>query len=64
MSLAPEIDLRYEELYARRAHLPSAESAPLRKQVAALAQEHGICDRRPAPLSPPTAPEQLSLLSA
>jgi phenylalanyl-tRNA synthetase beta chain len=29
--------------------------------VAALAREHGIADRRPAPLAPPPEPEQLGL---
>jgi DNA repair photolyase len=60
----PELLPRYEELYARRAYLPSAQTAPVRKQVAELAREHGIRDRRPAPISPPTPSEQLSLLSA
>jgi hypothetical protein len=60
----PELLPRYEELYARRAYLPSEATAPVRSRVAALAREHGIRDRRPAPLGPPPPPEQLSLLPA
>ena len=60
----PELVPRYEELYARRAYLPAAETKPVRAQVAALARAHGVRDRRRSPLAPPEPPEQLSLLPA
>jgi hypothetical protein len=60
----PELVPLYEELYAGRAYLPNAVVAPVRKQVAGLARAHGVRDRRRAPLAPPAAPEQLSLLPA
>jgi DNA repair photolyase len=52
---------RYERLYAGRAYLGRQEVEPVREQVRALAREHGIRDRRTAPLTPPPQPEQLSL---
>jgi len=60
----PELVPRYEELYARRAYLPAAETNPVRAQVAALARAHGVRDGRRSPLAPPEPPEQLSLLPA
>jgi DNA repair photolyase len=52
----------YEELYANgRAYLPSDVTSPVRKQVAELAREHGIRDRRRVRLEPEPEPEQLVL---
>src|SRR5438067_4129009 len=54
---------RYERLYARRAYLGKEETKPVREQVAALAKEHGIRDRRSVRLEPepPVIAEQLTL---
>ena len=54
---------RYERLYARRAYLGKEETKPVREQVAALAKEHGIRDRRSVRLEPepPVIAEQLAL---
>ena len=67
----PEELARYEELYAGRAYLGSAERAPLQAEVRRLAREHGIADRRKLRLAPDAAappgadpsrrPEQLAL---
>jgi DNA repair photolyase len=57
----PEELERYERLYAGRAYLPAADSKPMRQEVARLAKEYGIKDRRRRPLAPPTEPEQLVL---
>ena len=57
----PEELERYEQLYAGRAYLPRAEVDPVREQVRSLAREHGVRDRRPAPLGPPPEPLQLTL---
>ena len=53
----------YERLYARRAYLGKDQTKPVRDQVAALAKEHGIRDRRPLRLEPepPVIAEQLTL---
>jgi DNA repair photolyase len=51
----------YEELYAGRAYLGSAEQKPVREDVSALAKEHEIRDRRRNRLAPPPEPEQLSM---
>jgi DNA repair photolyase len=58
----PEQVAHYEELYAGKAYLGSAETKPLREQVSALAREHGVRDRRKVRLAPPPEPEQLSLV--
>ena len=57
-----EVD-RYERLYARRAYLATEQTKPVRDQVAALAKEHGIRDRRDIRLEPepPVIAEQLAL---
>jgi DNA repair photolyase len=57
-----ELD-RYERLYARRAYLGKEQAKPVQDQVAALAKEHGIRDRRPIRLEPepPVVAEQLAL---
>jgi DNA repair photolyase len=57
-----EVD-RYERLYARRAYLGKEQTKPVRDQVAALAREHGIRDRRHVRLEPepPVIAEQLAL---
>jgi DNA repair photolyase len=52
----------YDELYAKgRAYLPSEVASPVRKEVAELAREHGIRDRRRVKLRPEPEPEQLAL---
>jgi DNA repair photolyase len=52
----------YERLYGqRRAYLGAEERNPIRHEVARLAREHGIRDRRTRRLAPPPEPEQLSL---
>jgi DNA repair photolyase len=60
----PELLPDYERLYAGRAYLRAADAERTRAAVRALAREHGIRDRRPAPLQPPERDRQLSLLSA
>jgi len=57
----PELLPRYERLYARRAYLPAAESAPARAEVRRLASAHGIRDRRNRIPARPRQ-EQLTLL--
>jgi DNA repair photolyase len=57
----PEQIPLYERLYADRAYLGADVSKPVRREVSALAQEHGIRDRRERRLGPPPEPEQLSL---
>jgi DNA repair photolyase len=60
----PELVPLYGELYADRAYLPAAEVKPVRAQVAALAREFAVRDRRVTPIEPPEEPrpdEQLSL---
>jgi DNA repair photolyase len=53
---------RYQELYANgRAYLPKEETQPVRAEVARLAREHDIRDRRPVRLAPPPEPQQLAL---
>jgi DNA repair photolyase len=60
----PELLPEYERQYAGRAYLSSPDTEPVRSAVRALAQEHGIRDRRTQPLRPPARDEQLRLLSA
>jgi DNA repair photolyase len=55
-----ELD-RYEALYRGRAYLPAAETTPVRVEVARLAKELGVRDRRRIRLVPPPEPEQLEL---
>src|SRR5215211_568869 len=58
----PEQLPRYEELYANgRAYLPKKEVDPVRAEVARLARDHGVRDRRRLRLEPPAEPEQLAL---
>jgi DNA repair photolyase len=57
----PEELERYERLYANRAYLGKADTAPVRAQVAELARLHGIADRRTVRLAPPPEPEQMAL---
>jgi DNA repair photolyase len=52
---------RYERLYADRAYLGKADTAPVRARVAELARLHGIADRRAVKLEPPPQPQQLAL---
>ena len=51
----------YEQLYDGRAYLGAAEMKPLRQEVARLAREVDVADRRRVRLAPPPEPEQLSL---
>ena len=57
----PELSAEYERLYATRAYLPRAETAPLMEQVRALRDRFGIADRRDVRLAPPPAPAQMVL---
>ena len=58
----PEQVQHYQELYrGGRAYLPKAEAAPVREEVAALARELGVRDRRRVPLDGTQHDEQLSL---
>jgi DNA repair photolyase len=57
----PELVEDYELLYEGRAYLPSAEAKPVRRQVADLAREYAIRDRRRAPLDGGAHDEQLAL---
>ena len=57
----PELLPLYEDLYARRAYLGSAQTKPVRAQVADLARRFEIADRRKAPVRPEPRAEQLSL---
>jgi DNA repair photolyase len=51
----------YLELYNGRAYLPSAETKPVREQVAALSKELGVRDRRKERLDGTQHDEQLTL---
>ena len=57
----PELVPLYDELYAGRAYLPSAQVKPVRTQVAELARRFEIADRRVRPAEPEPQPEQLAL---
>jgi DNA repair photolyase len=57
----PEHVERYEQLYARRAYLPAAEVAPVKKLVARLRDEQGPRRERPQFVRPAPEPEQLAL---
>jgi len=57
----PEQLEHYLELYKGRAYLGSAETKPVREQVAALAREYGVRDRRVRPLDGTLHDEQLAL---
>jgi DNA repair photolyase len=57
----PEQLGHYERLYARRAYLGAEHGKPIRSQVAELARQHGVRDRRRAPILPEPEPEQLAL---
>ena len=57
----PEQLPRYEELYAGRAYLGSDDQKPVRNEVARLARDLGIRDRRKVRLEPEPEPEQLAL---
>jgi hypothetical protein len=54
----------YERFYARRAYLGKEQTEPVREQVAALAEQHGVRDRRATRLEPepPVIAEQLALV--
>ena len=56
----PEQLERYEDLCLDRVYLPRTKVDPVGKRVRELALQHGVRDRRAAPLRPPPAPEQLS----
>jgi DNA repair photolyase len=57
----PEQLEHYHQLYKGRAYLQSAETKPLRQQVAALAREFDVRDRRANPLNGTQHDEQLAL---
>ena len=58
----PEELQHYQHLYANgRAYLPKTETEPVRSDVARLARDHGVRDRRAVMLQPPVRPEQLTL---
>jgi DNA repair photolyase len=57
----PELLPRYESLYAGRAYLSTDVSRPVRVAVADLARRAGVRDRRPEPIRPRQAAEQLVL---
>jgi DNA repair photolyase len=57
----PELVPRYEELYRNRAYLPAEHTKPVRHEVAALAREFEVQDRRVRPAEPAREPEQLAL---
>jgi DNA repair photolyase len=59
----PEEVERYERLYATRAYLSKEQTKPVREQVAALARDNAIRDRRHIRLEPepPVIAEQLAL---
>jgi DNA repair photolyase len=57
----PELVPHYRSLYRNRAYLPPEETAPVRRQVSALARELGVADRRVHPAEPAREPEQLAL---
>jgi DNA repair photolyase len=57
----PALLPRYQEIYRRGAYPDREESEPLKARVAALRRELDVVDRRPRPLEPPPAPEQLAL---
>ena len=57
----PELVPHYDELYKGRAYLPSEEAKPLRQEVAALAKQYGVRDRREKPLDGTQHDEQLAL---
>jgi DNA repair photolyase len=57
----PEQLPHYEQLYAGRAYLGSEDQKPVRVEVARLARELGVRDRRRVKLEPAPEPEQLSL---
>jgi DNA repair photolyase len=57
----PEQLAFYEELYAGRAYLGSEVQKPVRGEVARLAREYDVRDRRQTKLEPAPEPQQLSL---
>jgi DNA repair photolyase len=60
----PQLLQRYRELYRYDAYLPDAAKAPILRRMSELKAEYGIGeDRRPQPIEPPPASEQLSLLA-
>ena len=56
----PALLPRYQQLY-RTPYPDRRDADPIKARVAALRVEHAIADRRPRPLEPPPAPEQLAL---
>ena len=57
----PELVQQYEELYSARAYLGAEHAKPVRQEVASLARDLGIADRRARPAEPAPEPEQLAL---
>jgi hypothetical protein len=54
----PELLPEYARLYGSKAYLDASE---VRAEVRALANKHGIRDRRALKLQPPPEPQQLTL---
>jgi len=57
----PQLSAEYERLYATRAYLSRAASAPVLDQVRELRDRFGIADRRDLRLAPPPEPAQMVL---
>ncbi len=59
----PELLPHYRQLYSRAAYLGAEETKPIRRQVASLAREFGVADRRSLRLEPepPVIAQQLVL---
>jgi DNA repair photolyase len=57
----PELVPHYRALYRGRAYLRADDTKPVRRQVAALAREFKVTDRRVQPAEPQPEPEQLAL---
>jgi DNA repair photolyase len=57
----PELLPTYHDLYMRP-YLGADDVQPVKRQVAALARELGIADRRANPAEPEPEPEQLALV--
>jgi DNA repair photolyase len=57
----PEQLPHYADIYSGKAYLGAELTKPLKTEVARLAREYGIGDRRRIRLAPPPEPEQLAL---
>lgn len=59
----PELLPAYREMYRTDAYLPDTRREPVLRMMRELREEYGIGDRRPQPIAPPPAAQQLSLLA-